>query len=393
MDEDGSLTRADRRLPDLIRYQVDVENQQLFCNSRDWENEQPLDFFRECAARSHQISVEVFMLVDAEDLGEEFVPIVQASLAEWRAEYPLLSIALHVILFSSHGPLSLRFLAAKLNQIADTYLLHSLRFEGVALISGDAELLAQALHRHAQLAIIIIRNCIERSGRAVLDLATAISTHPNVRNVAFQMDDAPDQQRMESMALLARTPSLRSLDISGWPQEADLQVFLDAIDKRSTSIILNVADSSRTAINTFVRLLEQNTKIEALNVPFLNTPQIGALAMALTSNTTLRELGLGLGYRWEADAIEPFSSLLETSNFTLGKLDFPHAEQSMTQTVHNLWERVQFLLRLNKDFQRKRLMAPTANATPKDWKEVVMVSKDDVSASFYYLSQNPSILN
>jgi hypothetical protein len=132
--------------------------------------------------------------------------------------------------------------------------------------------------------------------------------------------------------------------------------------------------------------------------------ELSTIIAPLENNTHLIDLILagcrGLEYNLmdKKKDIEALHALVRSKNFTLQNLDFGRAMALKlridAECIQKLDE-IEFYLKLNKYFDRELLLGrrhPEENATQRDWVNVIVGAKDDVSVVFYYLSHKPSLL-
>ena len=359
-------------------------------------------FFRELNdAQDASVALNVYIEVyDNEHLqDDDAFPLIQGMVAEWSARYPNLSprLGFHCFCVEDIFDGMTLPLAARLNQIT-TIPLQILRLSGIHFTRyDDFETLGSALARHTGLTELRFYDC-DFSEIDVSALSMAIFKAPNLQTLMF-CPTAGDGylQRQELTSLVANAinaNSLKVLDVGMAPMELDLMAFFEATQQSRAIQELHLStlddDVDTKNVHHIAKLLENNCT--SLNVFCLEYDAAGAVsfepvALALRSNTNLRHLNLGKVPKTDVDM---FQRVLDDCNYTLGSLSLEL--ESICSNTQTSLDRIDFLLKLNRVCQRKRLLAPDANSTDDDWKEVIMGCKDDVSATFYYLSKKPSII-
>jgi hypothetical protein len=186
---------------------------------------------------------------------------------------------------------------------------------------------------------------------------------------------------------------LEELTLLGLPYLVNLQNFFGSLNGQSKLKTLRLASTywrvylSPSNTEYLTQMLQRNASVQSLS---LSSVPVLSIVQALATNTTLRELSFffyGSERKIAIQAPSQFLPLLkDQQNYTLQSLtisynDYPSPRQPCNDA------KVDFYLRLNKEFHRKFLLSGTA--TMEDWIDIAILSaKDEPAVVFYYLSQN-----
>jgi hypothetical protein len=231
--------------------------------------------------------------------------------------------------------------------------------------------------------------------------AFALSLRPSLKRISFDfVEDFTDRTTRDRDACIEiatyflNTNTLEELTLYNVPQSIPAQEILLRVKPNLKKLDLEDTWLSNAELQECASLIGQpDFPLEELDLGRSESgTSLMPLALGLRKNTKLRWLRLryrGLLSPPSDKEMDAFLVLLESHNFTLEILDVFGSDRR-----HKDYDKLQFFLKLNRDHQRKRLMGPgEPHVNQEEWINVINSAKEDVSVVFYYLSQNPSLLN
>jgi hypothetical protein len=191
---------------------------------------------------------------------------------------------------------------------------------------------------------------------------------------------------------LAQIKGLQEFSLHGLSTDLDLQGLFDWCTPESTLKELHISGSPGLSVSNakyVAQMLSRNPSIETLYLNLMPEVSLPSIAQGLVENTTLQTLEIFQDGLSTQDTLCFPSPLKDCYNCTLESLIL---NRSVIQAGVRVAvdEQVEFYLRLNKDFQRKRFFSPTA--TYEDLVNIIIEAKMDTAAVFYFLSEKTSIL-
>jgi hypothetical protein len=228
-----------------------------------------------------------------------------------------------------------------------------------------------------------------------IDFAQTISKLPKLKHVLFEFS-ARDVAKVEIMKSFAQANNLEVLRLWDFPGDSDLQVFFPLLNSLPCLRVLKLG-SFLSAANTYhaAKMIEQNSSIEVLFLQSESGLSLSSIAKSLETNSKLRKIDLTeREWRGSEDRRIPFLTVLKGGqNCTLQDLVLRVCDGG-GNSYDNIATEINFYLRLNKDFNRKRLLSNDEKnaATREEWINTIASANEDTAVVFYFLSENPSLL-
>jgi hypothetical protein len=276
-----------------------------------------------------------------------------------------------------------------------------LELYGIKLV-GDMERLVEALRRQPVLEeFSFVR---ESYSATPIPLAACLSTLPSLKNIDFDFGrlEISDESKINVATSFARIGRLEKLQMYSLPYGIDMHDLFATLQVHTSLKVLNLRERlgstqsmSAVNVNHAGRLLAENRSIRSFELDIKHGLFVAPIVAGLATNSTLRQLELGGQHFGESDAAS-FLGLLKERNFTLEYIFWMFSYDRMEpwdakslKIIHEL----KFYLHLNRDCQRKHLLAPGATPSRQDWVDVIAASsKYDIRVAFHYLSENPSLV-
>jgi hypothetical protein len=295
--------------------------------------------------------------------------------------YPPGSIELNIMNWRRTLPVST--LVPLLNQLVNNQL--RVLSLGNSLVGEDLGPLAEALGHQQNLVSF---GCSSRLEADPTPLVNVLAGLPNLKEILlgpYFFDHCSELSAREMAATLSEMDQMEEFgfhpNISP-PASAFVEAFQPQFNLKKCAAAKH--------LHYAAQLIRNNISLELIRMLFieeLEETSFASLIAALTGNTHLLELDL-FDHTPTKQELDVLLSLLKSHNFTLENLEFQ--KHTLDAESSKTLDEIKFLLRLNKHFDRKLLLA--GSATPEDWANVIVRAKDEVSVVFYYLSKNPSLL-
>ena len=138
-------------------------------------------------------------------------------------------------------------------------------------------------------------------------------------------------------------------------------------------------------------MLQENDCLKTLKLVVKKYEDAIAIAQALeTKNSTLTSLFLRSYHQVEVSpqVYDTFLSMIQR-NCSLREL---YTFIANPVTYPNLHPTIKFYLKLNKAGRGRLMGEESQSATNEEWIRTIISTKNDVACSYFFLSQNPSIL-
>jgi hypothetical protein len=187
---------------------------------------------------------------------------------------------------------------------------------------------------------------------------------------------------------LRNNQTLKTLDLFGNHVDNDaLMLIADALSTNQglESLVLPCPpdDLSVEICEALSRALHVNTHLVSLTLPRsnLNDEGLYLMAQALTVNTTLKRIEVGISKSVSKHGLDALTKTLE-SNYGLQRLVISGAEKSVE-------DKVDYFMRLNEVGRGKLLC--DGNATREQWVEMLISCSEDLDCLFYFIKMNPTL--
>ena len=285
---------------------------------------------------------------------------------------------------------------------------YCLTFDGT---TREFEQFAAALSERTKLTLLSFPNCSIAEGKDLFDnvnpVLSVISTFQDsrhlssrgqgcwIKNLICWIPNArngivPPAALLLPLARVLGHPVLNELTIES------LALISSTIKYHGTSP-KQLSLATGTTAEDFQHIAEivehGNRKLKSIKIRLrgiqIDDQRVAPFIAALGQNSTLKSFQV-YDRTWDSrlsfsdDTLRAFAAMVETDNWTITKLDLPHAWSS-----EPVMQRIRYNLKLNL-LGRSKLLKENPNGTPREaWIAKLHRSRNDISCLFYFLSMNP----
>lgn len=305
--------------------------------------------------------------------------------------------------------LSLLRLRVPMSAITQTLLMQQRSLEELELRSiclwgnqRECKEMGHALAQHATLTKISLADCRPEGGCDKLDaLLMGLSLMPALHSVELDMMELSRWlAHMESFQMLLRAKNLKRLSLSYMRLSED---YINAIAQALTTdecpieeLFLDRCDSlGPSSVHAMATMLQHNTRLKALHLVLKNYQDSIPLANALhqARHTSRLQTLLLRTYHHprivQKEVYQAFHQMLQ-DNCVLTHLEMFQGHP-IRPLLGECWPVLQFFLQLNRAGRAKLMMGQ--EVSNEEWIRTILDARQNLDCSFYFISQNPSVLS
>jgi hypothetical protein len=410
------------------------KDNQVYITTESWKDDSLRDlvceFLREFSIHSPGIPLNLDICGELRGGDEEnnlrLALEIQEIWRECESSYPHFSKSLEFEFGQFDDKVDDSWLAACLDQITIPFRRLEVKF---CRLNDATESLANSITRHTHLEEVEFGHFNIQADPT--PVAAAVATLPNLKKISFDFEGCDHPALAGAAVAIAQSKSVEDLSIINYPASEDLRELIQSLKILPKLRTLRLEPMrgtlwSNLQVLRIAQLLKNNLSLEDFTLDFFQKVEDNVSAMplmtALRTNNKLHTLSLdgGASSNSELEAlVAPFQALVDilgSHNYALEEVklrnlsflqsfDSNHLNlmfvelwgderlnPALHETTRKKLNEIDFWLKLNKNSQRKRLLSRTSNSSHEDWVNVIAEHNKDVSAIYYYLSNNISLM-